>query len=110
MPVFIENTIMVKINPEELDEFIRKNRGAFNDDCSPDDNHFNRFLFKLRIRPKHFVSIVSHLIKLTIVIIMAFIFSIAIWNNFIRKDRYEITLKQKVVNVIMIVKRIVSSN
>lgn len=83
----------------ELEEFIRKNKDKFDELHVPKENHEEKFLFKLNARIKHFISIVPHLIKVFIATVVIFTLSIIIWNNYIRKDRHEVTLKQKIVNV-----------
>lgn len=39
-------------------------------------------------------------LKVAIVTVIIFIASIIIWNNYIRKDRHEITLKEKIINIV----------
>lgn len=91
---------MRRFDENELEHFIRQNRDKFNDLHTPNENHEKTFLFKLNARIRHYVSILPHLIKVAIVTVVIFIASIIIWNNYIRKDRHEVTLKQKIVNVI----------
>lgn len=81
-----------------LEEIIRKNREMFDNEIPP-ENHEEKFLFRLKMKFKEWVSIVPHLIKVAIVTVIIFILSIAAWNNYIRKDRDEITLKEKIVNI-----------
>lgn len=81
-----------------LEEMIRKNREMFDNEIPP-ENHEEKFLFRLKMKFKEWVSIVPHLIKVAIVTVIIFILSIAAWNNYIRKDRDEITLKEKIVNI-----------
>ena len=45
------------------------------------------------------MSILPYLIRVAIVTVIIFVASIIIWNNYIRKDRHEVTLKEKIVNV-----------
>jgi hypothetical protein len=94
---------MVRIPINELEELIRKNRDKF-DDANPSDNHDETFLSKLTASIRHLVSIVPYLIKVFVITIIVFIFSVIIWNNYIRKDRYEITLKEKIINIIILKK------
>jgi hypothetical protein len=91
---------MRRFDENELEYFIRRNRDKFDNEHQPDDSHFDRFMYKLNARIKHYVSILPHLIKVAIVTVIVFVSSIIIWNNYIRKDRHEVTLKQKIVNTI----------
>ena len=81
-----------------LEEMIRKNREMFYNEIPP-ENHEEKFLFRLKIKFKEWVSIVPHLIKVAIVTVIIFILSITAWNSYIRKDRHEVTLKEKIVNI-----------
>jgi hypothetical protein len=90
---------MSKLNENNIEEFIRQNKENFDNYPLP-DNHFNKFLFKLQYNVKRIISIVPYLIKVAIVTIIIFIASIIIWNNYIRKDRHEITLKEKIINIV----------
>jgi hypothetical protein len=90
---------MRRFDENELEYFIRRNKDKFNDEHNPDDNHFDKFMYKLNLRIKHYVSILPYLIKVAIVTVIVFVASIIVWNNYIRKDRHEVTLKQKIENV-----------
>lgn len=92
MGSFINN-----ITEFDLEGEIRKYRQEFNDK-EPDPNHENRFLSKLYKRFKKFISIVPYLLRVLIVTIFIFIVSVIIWDNFIRKDRHDITLKEKIIS------------
>lgn len=81
----------------DLEDKIRKHRQEFNDN-EPNPNHENRFLSKLYNRFKKIISIVPYLLRVLFVTIFIFIVSIIIWNNFIRKDRHDITLKEKIIS------------
>ena len=81
-----------------LEEMIRKNREMFDNEI-PSENHEEKFLFRLKMKFKEWVSIVPHLIKVAIVTVIIFILSITAWNSYIRKDRHEVTLKEKIVNI-----------
>ena len=59
-----------------------------------------KFLFKLNYKLRNIISIVPYLIKVAIVTIAIFASSIIVWNNYIRKDRREITLRNKISLVI----------
>jgi hypothetical protein len=86
-------------NEDTIETFIRKNKEKF---CvyHPSESHLERFLFKTKYRIRHFISIVPYLIRAAIATVIIFIASIIIWNNYIRKDRHEITLKNKISLVI----------
>ena len=66
--------------------------------------HEKHFVVKLANRFKVIISIVPYLIRVAIVTVIIFALSIWGWNNYIRKDRNEVTLKQKIENVINKVK------
>jgi hypothetical protein len=59
-----------------------------------------KFLFKIKYRIRYIINIVSYLIRLGIASILIFTVSIVVWNDYIRKDRHEITLKNKITLVI----------
>ncbi len=84
---------------DEIEQFIRDNKDRF-DIARLDPNHENKFLLRLSRKFKKIISIVPHIVKVAIVTVIVFIASIVIWNNFIRKDRHEITLKQKIENIL----------
>ena len=80
---------------DNIEKFIRDNRDAFRDDV-PADDHMDKFLGKLNTRIKHFISIVPYLIRVSIATIIIFSASLIIWNNYIRKDRHVIALRDKI--------------
>lgn len=88
----------MKLTEDNIEEFIRKNKDKF-DRYYADNQHEERFLQKLSRRFKKFISIVPYLIRVLIMTIIIFTASIIIWNNYIRKDRHEISLKQKIWRV-----------
>ena len=90
---------MVMLNEDTIEDFIRENKSKF-EVYHPQKNHRDRFFFKLNYRIKHIINIVPYLIRVAVVTAIIFISSIVIWNNFIRKDRNEITLGQKITQVI----------
>ncbi len=90
---------MVINNEDNIEKFIRENKDKFGVH-SPPDNHMEKFLFKLNYKLRNIISIVPHLIKVAIVTIAIFALSIIVWNNYIRKDRREITLRNKISLVI----------
>jgi hypothetical protein len=89
------------LNWEEknIEKFIREHKDEFDKSCA-DDYHEEKFLDKLSRRFKKIISIVPYLARVFIVTFIIFISSILIWNNYIRKDRHEVTLKQKIENII----------
>jgi hypothetical protein len=86
---------MEKFNQDRIEKFIRENRDEFGTQAPP-DNHMEKFLFKLNARLKHYISIVPYLIKVGFATILIFLASVMVWNNFIRKDRNAISLKDKI--------------
>jgi hypothetical protein len=86
---------MPAINEKNIENFIRKNKDIFSEYRLP-DNHLERFMYKLNSRIRNIISIVPYLIKVTIATIIIFAASIIIWNNYIRKDRHDITLRNKI--------------
>jgi hypothetical protein len=94
---------MVMLNEDSIEDFIRDNKDKFGV-YHPPDNHVEKFLFKLNYKIREIIDIVPYLIKVGIVTVTIFIASIAVWNNFIRKDRQQITLKNKISLVITKIK------
>jgi hypothetical protein len=90
---------MAKLNEDNIEIFIRENKDKFGI-YRPPDSHLEKFLFKLHYRLRHIISIVPYLIRVTIATIIIFLASILIWNNYIRKDRNEVTLRNKISLVI----------
>jgi hypothetical protein len=89
---------MENFNEDSLEKFIRENRDKF-DVLDAPEKHEETFISKLNARIRHYISIVPYLIKVAIVTVVIFTASIIVWNNCIRKDRHEVTLKQKIVNI-----------
>jgi hypothetical protein len=85
---------------DTLEKFFRENKNKFGE-TNPPDNHFEKFLLKLNKRIRHVISIVPQLIRVLVVTVVIFAASITMWNNYIRKDRHEITLRSKISLVIM---------
>lgn len=83
---------------DSIEQFIRENKDRF-DRYLPLDRHEDHFLRKLSNRFKILISIVPYLIRVAIVTIIVFVVSICVWNQYIRKDRHEVTLKQKIENI-----------
>jgi hypothetical protein len=86
-------------NNDNIEKFIRENRDKIGVD-QPQDIHMEKFLIKFNNRILHIISIVPYLIRVAIVMVLIFAVSILIWNNYIRKDRHEITLRNKITSVI----------
>jgi len=86
---------MSTLTEKNIENFIRKNKDKFGDYHVP-DNHLERFMHKLNNRIRNIISIVPYLIKVTIATVVIFTSSIIVWNNYIRKDRHEITLRNKI--------------
>ncbi len=86
---------MEKFNQDRIEKFIRENRDAFGN-YTPPDNHMEIFLSKLNARIRHYISIVPYLFRVAAVTILIFLASVLVWNNFIRKDRNAISLKDKI--------------
>jgi hypothetical protein len=86
---------MPTLSEKNIENFIRKNKDIFGDYRLP-DNHVERFMYKLNRRIRNIISIVPYLIRVAIATTVIFAASIIIWNNYIRKDRHEITLRNKI--------------
>lgn len=82
-------------NQDRLEKFILENRDEFGNNTPP-GNHMELFLRKLNARIKHYISIVPYLFRVATVTILIFIASVVVWNNFIRKDRNAISLRDKI--------------
>lgn len=89
----------MKLTEDNIEDFIRQNKDRFNW-MVPEKKHEEKFLRKLVNRFKKFINIVPYLLKVFIATIIIFIVSIWIWNSYIRKDRHELTLKEKMKNVV----------
>lgn len=90
---------MIRLNENNIEDFIRKNRDKFVE-YFPPVSHKEKFLFRLNYGIKHIISIVPYLIRVTVFTIIIFTASILIWNNCIRKDRMEMTLRDKISLVV----------
>lgn len=87
------------INEDNIENFIRENKDKFGL-YRPPDSHLERFLFKLDYRIRHLINIVPYLIRVAVATVIIFTASVLIWNNYIRKDRHDITLRNKITLVI----------
>jgi len=94
---------MVRLDEDNIENFIRENRDKFVV-YNPPVNHRKRFLLKLNLKFKQIISVVPFLIRVAVLTILVSTASILIWNNYIRKDRYEITLRNKLSQVIYEIK------
>jgi hypothetical protein len=95
----LRKKIMVMLNEDSIENFIRNNKDKFGV-YRPPDNHLEKFLFKLNYRIREIISIVPYLIRVAVATVIIFLASIIVWNNFIRKDRHEMTLTNKISLVI----------
>jgi hypothetical protein len=84
---------------DTIEDFIRDNKDKFSV-YRPSESHLDTFLSKINFRIRHIISIVPYLIKVSVATVIIFIASVVIWNNYIRNDRNEITLKNKITLVI----------
>ena len=87
------------LNEDTLEKFIREYKDKFGV-YRPPDSHLEKFLLKLNFKIRQIISIVPYLIRAAVATVIIFIASIIVWNNYIRKDRHEITLKNKISLVI----------
>jgi hypothetical protein len=90
---------MGNFNHDTIEKFIFENKDEF-ETYSPPENHLDRFLFKLNFRIRHFISIVPYLIKVAVATVVIFIASVVVWNNYIRRDRHEISLRDKITLIV----------
>jgi hypothetical protein len=90
---------MVMLDENSIEDFIRANRDKF---CiyHPPCGHVDKFMLKLNLKFKHIISIIPYLVRVAVATVIIFTASIIVWNNFIRKDRNEISLKNKISLVI----------
>jgi hypothetical protein len=93
------NIVKVKYNEDTIETFIRENKDKFGV-YHPSDSHLDKFMLKIRYRISHIISIVPYLSRVAIATAIIFTASIITWNNYIRKDRHEITLGNKISLVI----------
>jgi hypothetical protein len=90
---------MIKLNEHNIESFIRENRDKFGV-YRPRRKHRQKFYFKLETRIKHYYNIVPYLLKVAVITLIIFSASVLVWNNYIRKDRHDITLENKIGLVI----------
>lgn len=89
----------MKFTEENIEAFIKDNKDKF-DVYDTSLYHNEHFLVKLSNKFKKLISIIPYLVKVIIIWVIAVTFSLWAWNSWIRKDRHEITLKQKIENII----------
>lgn len=90
---------MNKLDENRIENFIVENKDKFSDDDLK-NNHEEKFLFRLKLKVREYINILPYLIKVLVLTIIIFVASIIIWNNYLRKDRDVVNLKQKIVNII----------
>jgi len=86
---------MVALNEDNIENFIRENKDKFGVYLPP-EGHLDKFFLKLNLRIKHLISIVPYLIRVAVGTVIIFVASLIIWNNYIRSDRNEISITDKV--------------
>ena len=100
---YLQNSLLyikiVMVKKDNIEKFIIENREKFIQ-YNPPESHMEKFLLKLDLRLRHVISIVPYLIRVALITATIFIGSVLIWNNFIRKDRDEISLGNKISLVI----------
>jgi hypothetical protein len=96
--LYNKKEVMLINDNKSIEKLISENRDKFCVD--PLDNHSERFLFKLNYRIRHFINIVPYLVKVAIATLLIFAASVDVWNSYIRKDRNEISLKDKISLII----------
>jgi hypothetical protein len=96
--VFKKKEAMLTDSPKSIEKLIIENRDKFCVD--PEETHMDKFLFKLNYRIRHFISIVPYLVKVAVATALIFAGSVIIWNNYIRKDRHEIRLQDKISTIV----------
>jgi hypothetical protein len=92
----------MELTEETIETFIIQHKDKFNVyDASM--YHNNKFFHKLLNKFRKFVDISPYIIKLAIIWVTVAVLSLStlfIWNSYLRKDRDEVTLKQKIGNII----------
>lgn len=96
--VFKKKEAMLPDSPKSIEKLIIENRDKFCVD--PEENHMDKFLFKLNHSIRHFISIVPYLVKVAVATALIFAGSVVVWNNYIRKDRHEISLQDKISTIV----------
>jgi hypothetical protein len=90
---------MTRFTENNIEKFIRDNKDKFGV-YSPNDSHLDTFLSKLNSRIKNIINIAPYLVRVAIATVLIFTSSILVWNNYIRKDRHQISLGNKISLVI----------
>jgi hypothetical protein len=91
--------VIVMLNEDSIEDFIRENKDKFSVYRAP-YSHLEKFLFRINYRIRLIINIVPYLIRVSVATVIIVIASIVVWNNYIRKDRHDITLKNKISLVI----------
>jgi hypothetical protein len=91
--------VIVILNENSIEDFIRENKDKFSVYRAP-YSHLEKSLFKINYRIRLIINIAPYLIRVSVATVIIVIASIVVWNNYIRKDRHEITLKNKISLVI----------
>ena len=99
LPVFKKNRVMERVAGDKIEDFIRLKRDEFDTEV-PDREHAEKFLTRLNRSIREMISIVPYLVRVAVATILIFIASVIVWDNYIRKDRHEISLRQKVTIVV----------
>jgi hypothetical protein len=95
----LKKRLMVKLDDDNIEDFIRKNKKKF-EVYRPPENHLDRFLLRLNYELRQIISIIPYLVRVAVATVIIFLASIVVWNNFIRKDRKDISLRDKISLVI----------
>jgi hypothetical protein len=90
---------MLILDEDNIESFIRENKDKF-EIHRPPGSHLDNFFFKLNYRIKHLINIVPYLVRVAIATVIIFAASIFFWNNYLRRDRNEITLTHKITLMI----------
>jgi hypothetical protein len=90
---------MTRFTENNIEKFIRDNKDKFGI-YSPKDSHMDTFLSKLNSRIKNIISIAPYLVRVAVATVLIFSASIIVWNNYIRRDRHQISLGNKISLVV----------
>lgn len=82
-----------------IETFIRENRDKFTV-YNPPVNHTKKFLLRLNLRMRHFISIAPHLARVALVTLIIFAASFLVFNNFIKREPAFINAKVKITLLI----------
>jgi hypothetical protein len=90
---------MVRLSEDSVEKVIRENIDKFAV-YSPAGNHGEKFLFKLNLRIRKFISIVPHLVRVIIATAVIFAASAFVWKNYISKESHVISIKNKITAIV----------